>query len=820
MSTPNLAAPPNPFPDYPVSIITDDTSRIRQQTIETPAIAQERELIWRYQTQWQTEQLGESIVEPIVVAVRGDYGTGKTHLLLDAVASFSAPMSSEVRSSPSLRLPPYAIRVPCIEADPATWYQSVVGPAISMEMLEKLVLGLYAEAGQVVAAEAPITSHAVDILQRRPEAIRKLIGEDLLNTTAVRSELFTLVSRVIGPVSEDVRRACAGLIGGPSRRAAMRWLAGERLSGHDLQVLGPSSDQCDEKVAAEILVLIAALSRHLGQPFGLFIDELEHLARFQGQNQSRGNVTWLKRLLEALARHKPLVVVAGHWDAWTGESDYFERFSRPISLLRLDAGDVLELVQARVPNLSPELFGPPEAALVAEATKGNIRRVFTLCRELFRDTGGFQTRLTAEHVTEIAERAGQRVPLDEAIAGTEDVFESLGLQVRAKAVVADQIAFDLVGYSGGEPRVAADFRRALTDPEQVAEVRRFVERVREVRHIYPALVGCFILDGRLDQELSSLAGLTNESGLAIFDLSERQVFRAIANGLEVLLDARQPVLQSSGEARVGPGDSARVAGPEDGPLQGSTPVSSAQPTPDAATSAQLDRRLGELEAKRAADQAELRARLEALQAESVSERSAAVTGPTAEELAAKVNLTYAELTRSPSLSERLGVLAVGPDSRWLLFALLLIVAGLVFLAVIPLFISTHPTLEPGMDPALCNPCYSNADLARSNLINAVVSAILLLTGIWLILRQMRRIDAFYNFRGRVLRQVYLRDSDPYLLSRVDNVLRSSLERYGSVRGRREAANHLRPILPEQYDDFLVELDNKSGVGDRVKDVIR
>ena len=70
--------------------------------------------------------------EAMIIAVKGDFGSGKTHLLLDALGQFQSGFkrNSEIT----------VIRVPCLETDPLTWFQMSIAPELKRPFLEKLVV--------------------------------------------------------------------------------------------------------------------------------------------------------------------------------------------------------------------------------------------------------------------------------------------------------------------------------------------------------------------------------------------------------------------------------------------------------------------------------------------------------------------------------------------------------------------------------------------------------------------------------------------------------------------------------------------------------
>src|SRR4051812_22048062 len=99
----------NPFPDYPVIRLQDDPAKVSRVTVPTAATDQVQALIGLY-VERRVDGAGGPRSDPLVVGIRGDYGTGKTHLLLVAADRFQ-------RGFRETRLEASLLRVACLEAD-------------------------------------------------------------------------------------------------------------------------------------------------------------------------------------------------------------------------------------------------------------------------------------------------------------------------------------------------------------------------------------------------------------------------------------------------------------------------------------------------------------------------------------------------------------------------------------------------------------------------------------------------------------------------------------------------------------------------------
>ncbi len=170
----------NPFPDFLVSRITGE---VGVQTAETGPIKQSHELLKTYLTGWQNQAF-----QPLFVGVKGDWGTGKTHLLLDAAATVATPRDGVGA--------PFMIRTACVEKDVLAWYRTGIGRQLDKDRLPELATRVFARAGQDVAQRTTMTAPADAALASNPRAIQGLVRSNLINTTAVRNQLTQLLEQI------------------------------------------------------------------------------------------------------------------------------------------------------------------------------------------------------------------------------------------------------------------------------------------------------------------------------------------------------------------------------------------------------------------------------------------------------------------------------------------------------------------------------------------------------------------------------------------------------------------------------------------------
>jgi hypothetical protein len=782
----------NPFPDYPVVRLKDDAESVGAKTIDTDAIATSHKLLEPYIDQWRKKHTDSHVnVEPLIVRVEGDYGTGKTHLLLDAIALVQKDLDDLY---PDINI----MRVTCSETDPVQWYRSTIGGELARPFLINMVVRLYAEAGKDVAAGAELTKAAVQQLESDYQSIYKLIQASALNISKVDDRFNELITEICKEAGEDLRKVLAGLVWDGTVKLSTRWLAGSQLMQDELNKLRISASLTTETDVINVLTAVAAIHKYLSCPFGLFIDEVEHWARFDLARTSEGNMVWLKELLQNLAAYKSLVFICGRLEAWRSQGDVVERFTsyKSIRLERLKPEKVESIVRTilTAANLTSFIFGEEQAKAVTECTGGIIRRVLSFCRFLFRETDGFSQPLSGEHIRELAEEAGQRISRDEAKLIVHEFLEKEELRVISDDSVGN-LQFDLVGYHGNQPRVIVEFMHARTQQHHLDYALRFVERMKEVYSHAPEVFGCFIADGNVEESVQSQKTRDLPFKIFWFDLTERDVLNKIARTLGEYLRGAQ---SSDGEVARFKGllnESERVEAQlsEARRSENQELIKQLQLQREAIElqveqlrsqvrekNTDLEKYLGTLEAQRSTELRALYEQLEKLSERMNTKQEVNVLTTQKDELDVRLHATYTELTRSLPLSNKIRLAfpgqTIGIVGINLVFALSLIFISSYFLEAF--FFSDSKA-------------FSFARLVL--ILMGVIILIVTLLQIW---RRLTDLDKYTEFSARVLREIYLRSTSPEDLVRADGILRDILEEKGPRAGKNIAREVLGDVFPK------------------------
>lgn len=714
---------PNPFPDYPVATIDRAGEELEALTVRTQGIVKAESLVDQYLERMVERSRG------VNVAVQGEFGTGKTHLLRYAAHRLQS-RSNRPRFSPGV------LRVATIEATPAQWYTAAIGPQLANLDLERAVRELLALAAQEVARRAPLTSAVVPELESNPDSVLTLVQHELLNRTTVELELIEMLERSIpSGISTNVRSAICALAWG--QVAALRWLEGEALSEREMLDTGLPESLATDELASDSLVAIASVYAALDRPFLFLIDELEHLIRFDDSANGHGNVTWLKRLLEHLEAHGAMVWIAGRKSAWSDHPDFLDRFSpgATIELQALHGEEVMAI--AKIHAGSPGTFSQESAELVASLCGGNIRRVLTLLHEIHRQSEGFEAPITKALVEDVAAANLQRTGGEQAQDQLAKSFSDLGLRVARQANVKG-VAFDLIAYEGDIPVAVVEIKHALFGKKQQEQAQRFIDKVRTVNRISPSCTGVFLSEGPLDTgllQLDSSAAKILWLDLTAPDFAERA------------RESLQPLLSRESSDRVNPHQ-------REAALSG------------------LEVDIQSLKDAQAAMYEQLEERLAAVPSElSGLEFQAAPASATQDAR----RTVFEDLTHRPSFYRQLGLIA-GP--RVLAISLLMVIGiGALLLA------STVAENAAG----------SGEEYTFIRVLMFLGGALTIVLSAAIILRQLLFLDRFFTFKRERLRDVYVRDLPIEALVDTNFVIENALSRWGPRHAPAEAVEQLMEV---------------------------
>lgn len=475
----------NPFPVYPVVGLTEITKDIAQNTVLTPEITTVRDTIRAYLNAYHAED--PKARHHLIFAVKGDFGAGKTHLILYAKSLV------EEREKRSI-----VLVAPAMETPVETWYSEVLGPALLEARPRLLLRDMLTHIASQLAKESPLTRHLADRFLEDPSSLSDALSDsDKIDSSEVRRRFDKAIEKLCPGSSSDLHRALRALPWAETSDAAEAWLAGQEMQDADLRYLGLTAPLDCSVGASAVIHSFAAICDYLRRPFALFIDEFEHLAREDARTGSRRNITWVKRLVEALTRHGAIVLVAGHWEAWNQQQDFIDRFrdERPIQLLRLTEKDVIAIIAARAPEWQAKFTRAATQTLI-DVTGGNIRRVMTVLYDLYAQTHSRDELINPDDVTRALGRRLEPSTGDALIPTIEHAAWAHGGEVLKNVNFPELKAnVDVLVRLNGEERLVVEIVYARDQAQVLERGDLFADQVRSLKQKAPNLRGLFIAMG-------------------------------------------------------------------------------------------------------------------------------------------------------------------------------------------------------------------------------------------------------------------------------------------------------------------------------------
>jgi hypothetical protein len=397
-----------------------------------------------------------------------------------------------------------------------------------------------------VASESPLSEHLVSGFRTSPQALYQALRDaNEIDTSRVNQRFSERLIELLPRTSPGFRRVIEALRWGETAELAERWIAGEELDEIDKERIGAQGAGSLSSRGTTIIIALAALCRELRRPFAFFVDEFEHLARYDRRHASRRNTTWLKRLIEGLAREHAMVFVSGHWEAWEQQGDFLDRFmgSPPIRLVRLTASDITKIVQIRAPDW--QLFSQVAAEAVIDVTGGNIRRAMTVLYDLYADRRTRLTGLSRIDVVAASERRLQRGDTESIWPSIEAAAQAQGATMEREAVVLDR-RVDAAIRVDNAVRVLVEVKHEREEGLLLEAGEKFADFVQRVKQTTPDAQGLFVALGAVNAEhlkrLDAARGETEVVNGEALELPLRLtevVTKALAP--KPPSDARQPV---------------------------------------------------------------------------------------------------------------------------------------------------------------------------------------------------------------------------------------------------------------------------------------
>lgn len=381
----DLSGEVNPYPSSAVAQIADAGSTA--VTIPTVAV---RRAVNAMDAYLSAVRARPQLPTGQVLAIVGDYGTGKTHLASYLIRHATTNLAGAVQSM-HLNAPPDTF---------VSLYRAFADKlAERREVVHERVRSLYADilADELHASEA--TAPVADRLRSgRIDPVRLVEEFGLMETEFLR-QLGDRLRQVTDNV--EFSQALTLLLRGGFEDAVWEWFSG-RPPSDVLRERGiTKAITSSEANALQAMGVFALLIGHGTHPFVMVIDELDQLLTAAGRRADEA-IDAFKEMLRVFAASNTFLILAGLPDLLSAlRRDVRDRITERITMSPLTTAEVQDYVRVRQGGrLAP--FTEETIAQVVDLTSGVPRGVISLCHRLWRRAHDQRTSVTSAMVRQVA----------------------------------------------------------------------------------------------------------------------------------------------------------------------------------------------------------------------------------------------------------------------------------------------------------------------------------------------------------------------------------------------------------------------------------
>ncbi len=451
----------NPFPQDPVA--ADSVERL----------ADFRDTQCYHDAQQKLEIYREGFFRPLpgmAMGIRGEYGSGKTHLVLQLIEHFNEANSPQFKT----------IYSKAEFTDVRDFYIKQFARKIEYDDLRDVFAMHVAKRmrmkGSAESSTGPktLTQIAIDevrtLLLDNPQGVLNLLEEDLLPGGNLSDEVNAEVKGSAKGVATDFFRAYAKLIDPILARIALRWIQGEVLTIGEMKDIGlqTNSISSPDDAREALRFLLAAFKR---ADYGIMfcLEEFERPVLRGTVVEKQASFGLLKDLAEIFKGTGHALIVSGVSEAWDNlPSDVLDRIKRTdtiqVSFTEPEARGVLNAYALTVNQSVDEMFGPEALSLLFDVSKLNARRLLSLSHHAYEAADG---KIAKEHVEKATNRVlSDPTRLDNLEKKIESIAISQGLTVGRRGELDGSLYDFLLGD--------------LEDPFMVIEIKKSIFKLGEI----------------------------------------------------------------------------------------------------------------------------------------------------------------------------------------------------------------------------------------------------------------------------------------------------------------------------------------------------
>ncbi|OZV83139.1 hypothetical protein CA850_06495 [Micromonospora echinospora] len=489
----DLSGEVNPYPSSAVAQIADAGST--SVTIPTVAV---RRAVNAMDSYLSAVRARPQTPSGQVLAIVGDYGTGKTHLASYLIRHAAASLGGAVQSV-HLNAPPDTF---------ASLYRAFADKlAERRELVHERVRSLYAE---ILADELRVSSATAPVAEQLragtidPVALVEMFG---LMESAFLRQLRERLREVTDNV--EFSQALTLLLRGGFEDAVWEWFSGASPSDVLRERGITEAITSSETTALQAMGVFALLIGHGDHPFVMVIDELDQLLTAAGLRADEA-IDAFKEMLRVFAASNTFLILAGLPDLLGSlRRDVRDRITEHITMSTLTAAEVQDYVLNRQGGrLEP--FTEQTVAQIVDLTSGVPRQVISLCHRLWRRAHDQRSLVTPPMVRQTAREIYDAGNAQNVRAEIRQVLVGAGYDTYVPDHFLDSGVDSRVDYwvpvASNDVGCAILLSEPLLDDTDIAAVERRCRSIRAHRDCELLLVALEPPPARYRQRLREAVG--------------------------------------------------------------------------------------------------------------------------------------------------------------------------------------------------------------------------------------------------------------------------------------------------------------------------
>jgi Cdc6-like AAA superfamily ATPase len=457
-----------------------------------------------------------------VIAIVGDYGTGKTHIALELL--------NRVAGTTSSRFHPLYLDAPA-DTFVALYRERFIPRLLRVDVRDR-VEEYFADIVARVLERSKLTAGTAKELRERRAAPMDVVR----HLGLMENQFMDDLKAALGQVTEkdDFGTALALFLRPEFEDAVWEWLRGESPDAV-LQERGVVRTLDTDPAVLEAVGVFAFLYGHQDHRFVLVIDEMEKLLSGSSRSRSESAVLALKKLMEIMGKTGALLLMIGLPDfVDVLPEDARQRISTVVPTEGLTSDETLSYMREAMKratgstNLRP--FSTSTGKYLNEIAGGNARKVIRLCHHGWRAAHVAGTEVTPAMLREVAREQFELSSPADVENAVIRVIDSHGWRLERDKTVADGVPLDFWLPIGGDGAACAVLlsRSILRDEEAEQLQKKGVALAAAV----PTILTLLVVNGHVAEKLRPQL---NESFSQVLLHSERGFYDDVDSKLKGLV---------------------------------------------------------------------------------------------------------------------------------------------------------------------------------------------------------------------------------------------------------------------------------------------